>query len=109
MKSLMTILEEIEKNNKKNDKDELNNYETKKSENPYTADDLREIIDFIYDILEKENKDDKKKKEKDIGLDLIYEYADMIPETVINQMINDLKDMFEIEDTILDVKDREEL
>lgn len=79
----------------------------------YTADDLREIIDYVRDLLEKELKDnddeedeDGKKKDSDdigeIGLDLIYEYADLLPETVINQIVDDLKDMFEIEDTMLE-------
>lgn len=83
----------------------------------YTADDLREIIDYVRDLLEKEKEEDgddeaetpdgdkKKKKEEDvgeIGLDLIYEYADLLPETVINQIVDDLKDMFEIEDTMLE-------
>jgi len=91
----------------------------------YTADDLREIIDYVRHQLEEELKDDdeddsedldnasadgdvKQGKKKDgddigeIGLDLIYEYADLLPETVINQIVDDLKDMFEIEDTMLE-------
>lgn len=78
----------------------------------YTPDDLREIIDYVYDVLEKEQDeadpddpdgDDKKKDDiGEIGLDLIYEYADLLPETVINQIVDDLKDIFEIEDTMLE-------
>jgi len=74
----------------------------------YTADDLREIIDYVRDLLkeEEEKEDDEDEKKDDgvgeIGLDLIYEYADLIPETVINQIVDDLKDMFEIEDTMLE-------
>lgn len=83
----------------------------------YTADDLREIIDYVRDLLKDEldgadEDDDDMGGGKDkggepddigeIGLDLIYEYADLLPETVINQMVDDLKDMFEIEDTMLE-------
>lgn len=76
----------------------------------YTPDDLREIIDYVYDVLEKEQEssddedgEDKKKDDiGEIGLDLIYEYADLLPETVINQIVDDLKDIFEIEDTMLE-------
>ena len=77
----------------------------------YTPDDLREIIDYVYDVLEKEldepasdeDGDDNKKDDiGEIGLDLIYEYADLLPETVINQIVDDLKDIFEIEDTMLE-------
>lgn len=78
----------------------------------YTADDLREIIDYVRDLIQKEvdegddEDEDGKKSEPDdigeIGLDLIYEYADLFPETVINQIVDDLKDMFEIEDTMLE-------
>lgn len=76
----------------------------------YTADDLREIIDYVRDLLKDEqaedgDDDDDKKGGDDIGeigLDLIYEYADLFPETVINQIVDDLKDMFEIEDTMLE-------
>jgi hypothetical protein len=78
----------------------------------YTASDLQEIIVYIRDLLkeELEQSDDDvetdKKGEPDdigeIGLDLIYEYADLLPETVINQIVDDLKDMFEIEDTMLE-------
>lgn len=76
----------------------------------YTADDLREIVDYVRDLIEKELKDDDDAEDGDakeddigeIGLDLIYEYADMLPETVINQIVDDLKDMFEIEDTMLE-------
>ena len=77
----------------------------------YSADDLREIIDYVYGVLKKEDEDagdeedgeDKKKDDVgEIGLDLIYEYADLLPETVINQIVDDLKDIFEIEDTMLE-------
>lgn len=78
----------------------------------YSPDDLREIIDYVYDILDKEKDesgagDDDEKKEGasdvgEVGLDLIYEYADLLPETVINQIVDDLKDTFEIEDTMLE-------
>jgi len=79
----------------------------------YSPDDLREIIDYVYDILDKEKEDsgageddeDGKKGTSDVGevgLDLIYEYADLLPETVINQIVDDLKDTFEIEDTMLE-------
>ena len=76
----------------------------------YSADDLREIIDYVKDLIEKEkdedsDEDDEDKKSDDIGdvgLDLIYEYADLLPETVINQIVDDLKDQFEIEDTMLE-------
>jgi hypothetical protein len=76
----------------------------------YTPDDLREIIDYVNDLLDKEkdksDSDDGDDEDSDdigeIGLDLIYEYADLLPETVINQIVDDLKDMFEIEDTMLE-------
>jgi hypothetical protein len=77
----------------------------------YTADDLREIIDYVRDLLKEENDEDDDDEEGnkkggddigEIGLDLIYEYADLLPETVINQLVDDLKDMFEIEDTMLE-------
>lgn len=83
----------------------------------YTADDLREIIDYVRDLLKDEkeddddddddfgdddDEDDKSDQMEEIGLDLIYEYADLLPETVINQIVDDLKDMFEIEDTMLE-------
>lgn len=73
----------------------------------YTADDLREIIDYVRDLLKEEKDEDDEEDEEDdsmgeIGLDLIYEYADLLPETVINQIVDDLKDMFEIEDTMLE-------
>jgi hypothetical protein len=81
----------------------------------YSPDDLREIVDYVYTIIEKENgtdgesgddeDDDGKKKSNDmgeVGLDLIYEYADLLPETVINQIVDDLKGIFEIDDTMLE-------
>lgn len=74
----------------------------------YTADELREIIDYVYDVLKKEEDEEgeegegKKDDIGEIGLDLIYEYADLLPETVINQIVDDLKDIFEIEDTMLE-------
>lgn len=74
----------------------------------YTADDLHEIISYVKDILKKERDEDKedddeeKDEHMDVGLDLLDEYADMLPETVINQIVDDLKDIFEIEDTMLE-------
>jgi hypothetical protein len=75
----------------------------------YSSDDLREIIDYVRDLIKKEVEDDDdgdKKEEPDdigeVGLDLIYEYADLLPETVINQLVTDLTEMFEIEDTMLE-------
>lgn len=79
-----------------------------KGKGHYTADDLREIIDYVKDLIKKEeDEDDEDDDDADddvgeVGLDLIYEYADLLPETVINQMVDDLKDMFEIEDTMLE-------
>ncbi len=75
----------------------------------YTADDLREIIDYVRDLLKEEKGEDDEEEDEEedeglgeVGLDLIYEYADLMPETVINQIVDDLKDMFEIEDTMLE-------
>ena len=77
----------------------------------YTADDLREIIDYVKDVIEKEKEEKEEKEDGDedkdddvgeVGLDLLYEYADLLPETVINQIVDDLKDTFEIEDTMLE-------
>jgi ribosomal protein L12E/L44/L45/RPP1/RPP2 len=77
----------------------------------YTADDLREIVDYCYTLIEKEQEEDQVDGDGDgktasdlgeVGLDLIYEYADLLPETVINQIVDDLKDTFEIEDTMLE-------
>lgn len=99
------------------DEDEENEDETVADHAPdgkghYSADDLREIIDYVYDVLRKEDEesgdggddddDEDNKKDGDIGLDIIYEYADLLPETVINQIVDDLKDIFEIEDTMLE-------
>lgn len=77
----------------------------------YTPDDLREIVDYCYTLIEKEQEEDDVDGDGDgktasdlgeVGLDLIYEYADLLPETVINQIVDDLKDTFEIEDTMLE-------
>lgn len=68
----------------------------------YDADDLREIIDYVYEILDKEDDGEENDSVEEIGLDLIYEYADVMPDTVINQLVDDLKEMFEIEDTMLE-------
>jgi len=68
----------------------------------YTADDLREIIDYVYEILDKEDDDELNDSVGEIGLDLIYEYADVFPATVLNQLVDDLKELFEIEDTMLE-------
>ena len=68
----------------------------------YDADDLREVIDYVYDILDREDDGEGNDSVEEIGLDLIYEYADVLPDTVINQIVDDLKEMFEIEDTMLE-------
>ena len=68
----------------------------------YDADDLREVIDYVYEILDKEDDGEENDSVEEIGLDLIYEYADVLPDTVINQIVDDLKEMFEIEDTMLE-------
>lgn len=68
----------------------------------YDADDLREVIDYVYEILDKEDDNEENDSVEEIGLDLIYEYADVLPDTVINQIVDDLKEMFEIEDTMLE-------
>jgi hypothetical protein len=68
----------------------------------YTADDIREIIDYVYDILDKEDDGELNDSVGEIGLDLIYDYADAFPQTVLNQIVEDLKEIFEIEDTMLE-------
>ena len=76
----------------------------------YSPSDLREVIDYCYTLIEKEQEEDKDgdgdgKTASDlgeIGLDLIYEYADLLPESVVNQIVDDLKKTFEIEDTMLE-------
>lgn len=81
--------------------------------NQYTADDLKELIAYVQDLLKKEHEedgddddddDDKKKDDKfeDIGLDLISEYADLMSNSLINQIVNDLKSVFEINDSMLE-------
>jgi hypothetical protein len=89
--------------------DETSSKDLPEGKGHYTADDLREIIDYVKDVIEKEKeeKEDGDDEDKDddvgeVGLDLLYEYADLLPETVINQIVDDLKDTFEIEDTMLE-------
>lgn len=72
------------------------------SEADYSADDLREIIDYVYEILDKEDDGELNDSVGEIGLDLLYDYADVLPQTVLNQIVADLKEIFEIEDTMLE-------
>jgi hypothetical protein len=75
---------------------------TPEGKGEYDADDLREVIDYVYDLLDKEDDGEENDSVEEIGLDLIYEYADIMPDTLINQIVQDLKEMFEIEDTMLE-------
>ncbi len=68
----------------------------------YDAEDLREVIDYVYEILDKEDDSEDNDSVEEIGLDLLHEYADVLPNTVINQIVDDLKEMFEIEDSMLE-------
>lgn len=72
------------------------------SETDYSPDDLREIIDYVYEILDKEDDGELNDSVGEIGLDLLYDYADVLPQTVVNQIVSDLKEIFEIEDTMLE-------
>ena len=75
---------------------------TPDSEADYTPEDFREIIDYVYDILDKEDDGELNESIGEIGLDLLYDYAEALPQTVINQIVADLKEVFEIEDTMLE-------
>lgn len=68
----------------------------------YTPEDFREIVDYVYDILDKEDDGELNESVGEIGLDLLYDYADALPQTVLNQIVEDLKQVFEIEDTMLE-------
>lgn len=68
----------------------------------YSADELREVIEYVYEILDKEDDDELNDSVGEIGLDLLDQYADLLPQTVINQIVDDLKEIFEIEDTMLE-------
>lgn len=71
-------------------------------ENKYDAEDLCEIIDMVYEILDKEDDDEENESVEEIGLDLWREYSNLLPETVINQVISDLRETFDIDDQILE-------
>lgn len=75
----------------------------------YTPEDLIEIVKYCETLIEKENDENDEDGEKkgnsdlgEIGLDLIAAYAQMMPSTVISQIIHDLQDIFELEDTMLE-------
>lgn len=99
---------EGEEDDDEEEKEERLDDHAPKGKGHYTADDLREIIDYVKDLIKKEEEEDDEDEEDgdddvgEVGLDLIYEYADLLPETVINQIVDDLKDMFEVEDTMLE-------
>lgn len=129
-KSFKDLLEEIDKSRKlveaddvededeeeleQSDSDDLEDADTDKTpeqelddEAPigsgdYTGDDLREIIDYVYDILDREDDGQLNDSVGEIGLDLLYDYADMLPQTIINQIVEDLKEIFEIDDTVIE-------
>lgn len=84
------------------DEDDINTDDVPTGKGDYTADEFREIIDYVYDILDKEDDDELNESVGEIGLDLLYNYADALPQTVLNQVVDDLKEMFEIEDTMLE-------
>jgi len=70
--------------------------------NDYSADDLREIIDYVYEVMDEEDDGEINDSVGEIGLDLIYEYCDTFPQAAINQIVTDLKQIFEIEDSMME-------
>ncbi len=68
----------------------------------YTPDDLREVIDYVYEILDEEDDGEVNDSVGEVGLDLMYEYCDTFPQATINQIVKDLKDTFEIEDSVME-------
>jgi hypothetical protein len=84
------------------DEDDVNTDDVPTGKGDYTADEVREIIDYVYDILDKEDDDELNESVGEIGLDLLYNYCDVMPQTMLNQIVDDLKEMFEIEDTMLE-------
>lgn len=84
------------------DEDDVNTDDVPTGKGDYTPEDFREIIDYVYDILDKEDDDELNESVGEIGLDLLYNYADVMPQTMLNQIVDDLKEMFEIEDTMLE-------
>jgi len=64
----------------------------------YSADDFREIIDYVKDLIDLEDDNEINNSVDEIGLALLYDYADVMPQTLINQMVEDLKEIFEIEE-----------
>ena len=93
---------DVDPNEDLDDDEEANIDEVPTGKGDYTADEFREIIDYIYDVLDKEDDDELNDSVGEIGLELLYNYADVLPQTVINQVVDDLKEMFEIEDTLLE-------
>jgi len=91
--------EELEDDDEGSD---LDTEEVPSGEADYTPDEFREIIDYVYEILDREDDDELNDSVGEIGLDMLYNYADVLPQTVINQIIEDLKEMFEIQDTMLE-------
>ncbi|NCP97680.1 hypothetical protein GW796_05495 [archaeon] len=68
----------------------------------YSADDFREIIDYVKDLIDLEDDNEINNSVDEIGLALLYDYADVMPQTLINQMVEDLKEIFEIEDEMME-------
>lgn len=76
----------------------------------YSSDDFREILNYVYEILDQEDEEDKggqNDTSSQIGIDLLIEYADGIPQQIINNMVADLKEIFDIEDEFIDDTDDE--
>lgn len=93
---------DTEEDDEFDDEDDVNTDDVPTGKGDYTPDEFREIIDYVYDILDKEDDDELNESVGEIGLDLLYNYADVMPQTMLNQIIDDLKEMFEIADTMLE-------